>query len=134
MALLTDFDWQSKYDPDEGSLIEQFYLRALSCAQRYDRTTGYFTATALAIAARGIEGLVLNQGGCAWWSAARWISQRWQPSSRASQSADTVEAKLMSMPLSGGSLHEKGSARTAVLDGGQRLSGNQGRCTLRPRP
>jgi hypothetical protein len=31
-----------------------------ACAQRYDRTTGYFRATALAIAARGIEGLVLN--------------------------------------------------------------------------
>jgi hypothetical protein len=28
MPLLTDFDWQSKYDHDHGSLIEQFYLRA----------------------------------------------------------------------------------------------------------
>lgn len=62
MPLLTDFDWRSKYDPDEGTLIQQFYLTALACAQRYDRTTGYFRATALAIAARGIEGLVLNAG------------------------------------------------------------------------
>ncbi len=56
MPLLTDFDWRIKYDPDEGTLIEQFYLTALACAQRYDRTTGYFSATALAIAARGVEG------------------------------------------------------------------------------
>ena len=48
MPLLTDFDWRIKYDPDEGTLIEQFYLTALACAQRYDRTTGYFSATALA--------------------------------------------------------------------------------------
>lgn len=107
MALLTDFEWQSKYDPDEGSLIEQFYLRALSCAQRYDRTTGYFTSTALAIAARGIEGLVLNQGrmrmvvGCT-------LDQPEVAAIEQGQSLrDTVEAKLMSMPLSGGSLHEK---------------------------
>ena len=58
MPLLTDFDWRIKYDPDEGTLIEQFYLTALACAQRYDRTTGYFSATALAIAARGVEGEV----------------------------------------------------------------------------
>ena len=62
MSLLTDFNWRTKYDPDDGTLIEQFYLTALACAQRYDRTTGYFSATALAIAARGIEGLVLNAG------------------------------------------------------------------------
>ena len=62
MPLLTDYDWRTKYDPDDGSLIGQFYLTALACAQRYDRTTGYFSAMALAIAARGIEGLVLNAG------------------------------------------------------------------------
>lgn len=62
MPLLTDRSWRSKYDPDDGSLVEQFYVDALACAQRYDRTTGYFSATALALAARGIEGLVL-QGG-----------------------------------------------------------------------
>ena len=53
MPLLTDYDWRTKYDPDDGSLIGQFYLTALACAQRYDRTTGYFSAMALAIAARG---------------------------------------------------------------------------------
>jgi hypothetical protein len=62
MSLLTDFTWHTKYDPDDGPLIEQFYLMALASTQNYDRTTGYFSATALAIAARGIEGLVLNAG------------------------------------------------------------------------
>lgn len=35
---------------------------ALDCAKRYDRTTGYFSATALALASRGIEGLIRNDG------------------------------------------------------------------------
>ena len=32
MPLLTDYDWRTKYDPDDGSLIGQFYLTALACA------------------------------------------------------------------------------------------------------
>ena len=47
MPLLTDFEWSTKYDPEDGPLVHQFYLAALSCAQRYDRTTGYFSANAL---------------------------------------------------------------------------------------
>ena len=35
---------------------------ALETAVRYDRSTGYFSATALTLAARGIEGLVRNNG------------------------------------------------------------------------
>jgi hypothetical protein len=107
MPLLTDFDWQSKYDHDHGSLIEQFYLRALACAQRYDRTTGYFTATALAIAARGLEGLVLNNGrmrlvvGCT-------LDEPEVAAIEHGQSLkDTVEGKLLKMPLAGSSPREQ---------------------------
>ncbi|MCZ7559935.1 MAG: hypothetical protein M5U30_07755 [Burkholderiaceae bacterium] len=85
MPLLTDFRWKTKYDLDDGSLVEQFYLAALACAQRYDRTTGYFSATALAIAARGVEGLVLNADACAWSWAARWGNRRWTRSGRGSR-------------------------------------------------
>ncbi|WP_333970715.1 SNF2-related protein [Burkholderia cepacia] len=107
MPLLTDLAWQSKYDHDDGSLIEQFYVHALSCAQRYDRTTGYFTATALAIAARGIEGLVLNNGrmrmvvGCTLDEAEVNAIERGQTL------RDTVEAKLLAMPVRGESVREQ---------------------------
>ncbi|HMW86149.1 MAG TPA: helicase-related protein [Nitrospira sp.] len=107
MPLLTDFDWQSKYDHDHGSLIEQFYLRALACAQRYDRTTGYFTATALAIAARGLEGLVLNNGrmrlvvGCT-------LDEPEVAAIEHGQSLkDTVEGRLLKMPIAGSSPREQ---------------------------
>lgn len=62
MALLSDHRWKTKYTPDDGSLVQRFYLQALDAAVRYDRTTGFFSASALALAARGIEALVRNSG------------------------------------------------------------------------
>ena len=55
-------DWKLKYTPDDGDLVKLFYLPALRDAKRYDRLTGYFSASALTLAARGIEGLVRNEG------------------------------------------------------------------------
>lgn len=62
MALLVDRTWKLKYTPDDGDLVRLFYVPALEPAVRYDRSTGYFSATALTLAARGIEGLVRNNG------------------------------------------------------------------------
>ena len=69
--MLTDYAWRLKYTPEDGDLVKLFYIPALEDAERYDRLTGYFNAGALALAARGIEGLVRNGGrmrlvaGCA---------------------------------------------------------------------
>ncbi|MXY68847.1 MAG: helicase [Acidobacteriia bacterium] len=60
--MLRDRTWQLKYTPEDGDLIRVFYVPALEDAKRYDRLTGYFSAGALALAARGIEGLVHNKG------------------------------------------------------------------------
>ncbi len=62
MSVLSDREWKTKYTPDDGDLVKLFYVPVLECAVRYDRTTGYFAASALALAARGIEGLVRNDG------------------------------------------------------------------------
>lgn len=62
MAILRDREWLLKYTPDHGNLVHGFYVPLLSCAVRYDRLTGYFNAAALALAARGVEELVLNDG------------------------------------------------------------------------
>jgi superfamily II DNA or RNA helicase len=59
---LADRDWRLKYTPDECDLVRDFYAPALECAVSYDRSTGYFSATALSLAMRGIEGLVRNGG------------------------------------------------------------------------
>ena len=62
MSLLSDYDWQTKYDADGRSLVESFFVPALESATRYDRTTGYFSAGVLMLASRGVEGLVRNGG------------------------------------------------------------------------
>ena len=60
--MLAGRTWRRKYTPDDGELVRLFYVPALEDAERYDRLTGYFGAGALALAARGIEGLVRNRG------------------------------------------------------------------------
>lgn len=60
--LLSDRTWQIKYNREDGDLISRFYVPVLSSAIRYDRTTGYFRAGSLALAARGLEHLILNGG------------------------------------------------------------------------
>jgi len=62
MPHLPERTWRLKYTPDDGDLVEVFYVPALRCAKYYDRSTGYFSAPALALAMRGIEGLVRNDG------------------------------------------------------------------------
>ena len=60
--MLKSRDWKLKYTPEDGDLVQMFYVPALQDAARYDRLTGYFDAGALALAARGVEGLVRNDG------------------------------------------------------------------------
>lgn len=60
--ILQDRAWQLKYSREDGDLVSRFYVPALSCAIRYDRTTGYFKAGSLALAARGIDNLALANG------------------------------------------------------------------------
>ena len=60
--MLAGRSWKIKYTPEDGDLVRLFYIPALEDAERYDRLTGYFNAGALALAARGIEGLVRSGG------------------------------------------------------------------------
>jgi len=60
--LLPAHTWETSYRHEQGNLVDLFYVPALACAVRYDRMTGYFTADALALAARGIGELIANGG------------------------------------------------------------------------
>ena len=62
ISLLREIAWKTSYRHDDGDLIALFYVPALRCAKQYDRMTGYFSADALALAARGIEHLIANGG------------------------------------------------------------------------
>jgi superfamily II DNA or RNA helicase len=59
-----ELELASAYDSGDfmSDVLADFYVPVLSEAVTYDRLAGYFNSTALAVAARGIAGLVLNGG------------------------------------------------------------------------
>jgi superfamily II DNA or RNA helicase len=50
------------YSSDYDDILHEFYVPALSVSVAYDRLAGFFSSTSLAIAARGVVGLVANGG------------------------------------------------------------------------
>jgi superfamily II DNA or RNA helicase len=58
---LTECDFLIAYGPADDRL-GHFYIPALSCSVRYDRLAGFFTSSALAVAAAGVARLIENEG------------------------------------------------------------------------
>ena len=97
--MLTDRAWKLKYTPDDGDLVELFYVPVLEDAERYDRLTGYFNAGALALAARGIEGLVRNAGRMRLVVGCTLEPSEIEAIERGEALRDLVEQRLASLPL-----------------------------------
>jgi len=53
--------WKISYGPGDDRLHD-FYIPALEASVRFDRTTGFFSSAALAIAAAGVARLIQNDG------------------------------------------------------------------------
>ena len=60
--LLKNINLKSSYESGEDNLVEDFYVPALECAVTYDRIAGFFSSSSLAIAAKGIASLIMNEG------------------------------------------------------------------------
>ncbi len=58
---LRDTEWQISYGPSDDRLND-FYIPALQRSVRYDRSAGFFSSSALAVAAAGVAGLIANGG------------------------------------------------------------------------
>ncbi|MCR4406442.1 MAG: helicase-related protein [Anaerolineae bacterium] len=58
---LRDYSFNLSYGPSDDRL-HAFYIPALSASIRYDRMTGFFTSSALAVAAAGVAHLIANGG------------------------------------------------------------------------
>ena len=97
--MLADRAWKLKYTPDDGDLVELFYVPVLEDAERYDRLTGYFNAGALALAARGIEGLVRNAGRMRLVVGCTLEPSEIEAIERGEALRDLVEQRLASLPL-----------------------------------
>lgn len=57
-----DMNFIPSYDTGVDNLVNDFYIPALQNAKRYDRITGFFSSTSLALSALGIAGLIKNGG------------------------------------------------------------------------
>lgn len=99
MPVLRDREWRLKYTPDNGDLVRGFYVPLLECAASYDRLTGYFNAAALALAARGLEGLVLNDGRMRMVVGCTLGPEEVGAIERGAKLRDAVEARLAAAPL-----------------------------------
>ena len=97
--MLTDHDWRLKYTPEDGDLVRRFYLPALADAVRYDRLTGYFSAGALALAARGIEGLVRSAGRMRLVVGCTLAPPEVEAIARGAALREQVERRLAAVPL-----------------------------------
>lgn len=64
MSPFKDLSLNSAYDSGTpgSDVLRDFYTPVMSQAVQYDRLTGYFSSTILALAARGVAGLVHNGG------------------------------------------------------------------------
>ena len=97
--MLRDRDWKLKYTPSDGNLVELFYLPALEDAERYDRLTGYFSASALALASRGIEWLVRNGGRMRLVVGCTLNATEVEAIERGEELRGCIESKLAALPL-----------------------------------
>ena len=59
---LRDVPYKAAYVSGVDNLVQDFYIPTLKESVLYQRRTGYFNSRALAMAARGLSGL-LGQGG-----------------------------------------------------------------------
>lgn len=53
---------KSSYETGKDELLESFYIPVLEHTVKYDRIAGFFSSSSLAVAARGIYGLIKNKG------------------------------------------------------------------------
>ncbi|MCZ7554585.1 MAG: hypothetical protein M5U05_18740 [Anaerolineales bacterium] len=61
MTSLREAEWQISYGPSDDRL-NSFYIPALQRCVKYDRSTGFFSSSSLAVAGAGVAGLVANGG------------------------------------------------------------------------
>ena len=59
---LKNLDLHGSYSSDNDDLLNDFYIPVLNETVEYKRIAGFFSSKSLAIAAKGIKGLLENNG------------------------------------------------------------------------
>ena len=58
----TDLRIKPSYDSDDDDILNEFYIPVFTSSVEYCRLAGFFSSSALAVAARGVQGLLKNDG------------------------------------------------------------------------
>ena len=62
MKKLSELNLQRTYRTENSNIIKDFYIKALSECTQYDRATFTFGSSILSTAAKGLDGLIDNDG------------------------------------------------------------------------
>jgi superfamily II DNA or RNA helicase len=92
---LRELTLKKSYDSDVDNIIADFYAPALSVSAQYSRLTGFFSSTCLAVAARGICGLIRNGGSVKLITSARFRREDIQAIRDACENPERVLEKAM---------------------------------------
>ena len=57
-----ELELKPDYDSESDDILNEFYIPVLSKSKRYYRLAGFFSSSALAVAAKGISGFIRNEG------------------------------------------------------------------------
>ncbi|MEM5854677.1 MAG: restriction endonuclease subunit R, partial [Candidatus Aenigmatarchaeota archaeon] len=57
-----ELELKSSYDSEEDDILNDFYIPVLTRAKKYYRLAGFFSSSALAVAAKGIAPFIQNGG------------------------------------------------------------------------
>lgn len=92
---LRELKLKKSYDSDVDNIITDFYTPALSVSVQYLRLTGFFSSTCLAVAAKGICGLIRNGGSVKLVTSARFRREDIQAIREACENPERVLEKAM---------------------------------------
>ncbi|HVP93374.1 MAG TPA: DEAD/DEAH box helicase family protein, partial [Acidobacteriota bacterium] len=91
---LKDLSLRKSYDSDRDNILADFYVPALSNSVQYSRLAGFFSSTTLAVAAKGISGLIRNGGRVRLITGAAFSKQDIDAIKEAYEDPETVLAKV----------------------------------------
>jgi superfamily II DNA or RNA helicase len=92
---LRELELKKSYESDTDDIVADFYVPALSVSVRYSRLTGFFSSTSLAVAAKGISGLIRNGGTIRLITGAMFRREDIEAIKQAVESPESVLEKMM---------------------------------------
>jgi superfamily II DNA or RNA helicase len=92
---LRELSLKRSYDSDVDNIVADFYVPALAVSVQYSRLTGFFSSSSLAVAAKGISGLIRNGGRVRLVTSATFRKEDIEAIRRATEDPERILEKVM---------------------------------------